>query len=53
MITRVEFEPRDLWVGAYWKRYPAPGSASMHSRWQYELYLCFIPMLPVHVSWFR
>ena len=39
MRVRVEFVPRDLWVGAYWK----PG----------HLWLCLLPCLPIHLDWER
>lgn len=29
-------EPRDMWIGVYWKRYPKA----------LELYICFIPIIP-------
>ena len=32
----LKFEPRDIWVGVYWKRYPCA----------LELFICFLPMLP-------
>ena len=37
------FEPQDLWVGLYWKRYPKA----------LDLYFCLLPMLPlnVYVQW--
>ncbi len=35
------FEPRDLWVGAYWKRYPAG----------LQVYICLLPALPVSLYW--
>ncbi len=52
----MEFEPRDLWVGAYWNRSPAyagQDATAMYLRWEYDLYLCLIPTLPVHVWWSR
>jgi hypothetical protein len=38
-----KFEPRDIWVGAYWKRYPCA----------LEVYICVLPLLPirVYVQW--
>ena len=37
----LEFKPRDLWVGAYWKRI---GNCI-------DLWICLLPCLPIHVSW--
>lgn len=41
--SEVLFEPRDLWIGFYWKRYPKA----------LEIYTCLIPMLPwrLYVQW--
>lgn len=33
------FEPRDIWIGVYWKKYPEA----------IELYICVIPMLPLRL----
>ena len=33
------FEPRDIWVGVYWKRYPKA----------LEFYLCVLPLLPIRI----
>ena len=37
------FEPRDIWVGAYWKRWPKA----------LEVFVCIVPMVPirVYVQW--
>lgn len=37
------FEPRDIWVGLYWKRYPQA----------LDLFICIVPFLPieVYVEW--
>lgn len=37
------FEPRDLWIGAFWKLDCTHG----------HVYLCAIPMLPLLISWVR
>jgi hypothetical protein len=41
----LKWEPRDCWVGVYWKRYPAA----------LEMYVCIVPLVPVYlyVQWFR
>lgn len=33
------FEPRDIWVGVYWKRFPAA----------LDVYVCLLPMLPLNI----
>lgn len=43
--SKLKFEPRDMWVGLYWKRY---GMAI-------DLYFCLIPCVPfnVYIQWFE
>lgn len=36
-----EWSPRDLWIGAYWKRI---GNA-------WDLWVCLVPCVPLHISW--
>lgn len=36
-----EFKPQDLWVGAFWKRI---GNCV-------DLWVCLLPCVPLHVSW--
>lgn len=53
---RIRFEPRDIWIGVYWK----------FSRWSREpqsdlyIYVCFVPMLPlifhlhfINLEWYQ
>jgi hypothetical protein len=42
---RLYFEPRDCWIGLYWKRYPQA----------IDLYICGLPMLPLnlYIQWER
>jgi hypothetical protein len=35
------WEPHDLWIGLYWKRYPKA----------IELYIGIVPCLPIRVYW--
>ena len=39
--ARLEFKPQDLWVGVYWKD---------KDGW-FDLWVCVLPCLPVHVWW--
>jgi hypothetical protein len=43
LSIRVLFEPRDLWLGAYWKR----GYNDL------QVYLCLLPMLPIRLHFQR
>jgi hypothetical protein len=49
MRVRVEWKPEDLWVGAYWRR-------TQERVWwsrRYDLWICLLPCLPLHVTWYR
>lgn len=41
MKVRLEFKAADCWVGAFWDR----RGDVMH------LWVCLVPMLPLHVTW--
>lgn len=51
-----EFKPQDLWVGVFWKR-THDGPTAMFcngervQRIVVDLWLCLIPMLPIHFTW--
>lgn len=38
---RLYFEPRDLWIGAYWN----------HEHGMLDLYICPVPCLVLHLWW--
>ena len=41
---RIKFEPRDLWIGAYWNLV-----RSIESDYRrLDIYLCLLPMLVLH-----
>jgi len=44
----IEFEPRDLWVGAYWTR-KLRMVAGLRTRNDLHLYLTLVPMFPLHI----
>ncbi|HEY6154672.1 MAG TPA: hypothetical protein VIW07_13105 [Candidatus Udaeobacter sp.] len=41
---KIEFEPRDLWIGLYWKKV-STGKDGLRSC--YRWYLCIIPCFPI------
>lgn len=41
LYVAVEFEVHDMWVGAFWR----------HEKGLHHLWICIIPMLPLHVCW--
>lgn len=43
--ARIEFEPRDLWIGVYWDRKKI-GTLS-----QLNLYICIVPVFPIHLTY--
>lgn len=40
---RLKFEPRDLWIGAYWSH--AQSIESLYQR--LDVYVCIVPTLPL------
>ena len=43
IVIAIHFEPRDLWIGVYWRRYKEGGRRFL------ELYICILPTLPLHI----
>jgi hypothetical protein len=43
---KIKFEPRDIWVGVYWKTGFKPRHRRPMIR-QITLYVCIVPMLPI------
>lgn len=41
----LKFEPRDLWIGVYWKY---RRSIESRTRW-FDLYICILPTLLIHI----
>lgn len=44
------FEPRDLWIGVYWTVKPWGDVKGNVDRYV-EIYVCFVPCLPIKISW--
>ena len=42
--ARIEFEPRDLWIGVYWN-YHTIGTLK-----HLDIYICIIPIFPIHIT---
>lgn len=38
--AQFQFEPRDLWVGVFWR----------HSELALHIYVCFVPLIPLHIT---
>lgn len=38
--VRIQWEPRDLWVGFFWRK----TAVALH------VYICIVPLIPIHVS---
>lgn len=43
---RIQFAPRDIWVGVYWKQERFSGEKMVVT----NVYICVLPMLPLLVS---
>lgn len=44
----LEFKPRDLWIGAYWKR-GSHVSAEIEVE-EFDCWVCVIPCVPLHLA---
>ena len=47
-----ECKPQDCWIGVYWKKsdmFPW----RYHQRWRWDIWICLVPMLPIHLYWTR
>ena len=43
--VRLEFEPRDLWIGIYWE------SCVIGKMQHYDVWVCIMPTLPIHIMY--
>ena len=44
-MIRLEFKPRDLWIGVYWSR---SWSGLFRQRF-INVWICLLPTLPIHI----
>lgn len=54
MQARLEFKPQDLWIGIFWKKAVEgrPDYSPSENWWhKYDLWICLVPMLPLHLTW--
>jgi hypothetical protein len=46
VLLSIQFEPRDAWIGVYWRR----GSEGDHEEDAWTFYVCLVPFFPLIVS---
>ncbi len=46
---KIQFDPRDLWIGVYWKRTSRVTTLNSDSDC-YTVYLCLVPCFPIIFS---
>ncbi len=52
ITVRLEFKPNDMWIGLYTRKtdlFPW----NYRRRWQRDIWICMLPMLPIHLWWTR
>jgi len=53
----LKFVPQDCWLGIYWRRTPIEfwdmGDPTHNCGWDWKVYLCLLPCLPIVFSWKR
>lgn len=58
LSIQAQWEPRNLWIGVFWRlekwKAEITGSDAKHGRyiacpWSLHIYVCVLPMLPLHV----
>jgi len=52
--VKILFEPRDMWVGLYWKYYGDifPGRTTYHCH-RFRVWICIVPMFPIRLTFDR
>ncbi len=51
--VRLEFKPQDCWIGAYWEARGCPCEDPFCQCCEQHLWVCLLPMLPIHLNWPR
>lgn len=46
-FCKIYFEPRDIWVGVFWKHEPATQGWQWLKYW--DIYICLIPCVPIRI----
>ena len=52
ITIRLEWKPQDCWIGVYTRKidlFPW----NYRRRWQRDIWICILPMLPIHLWWTR
>ena len=47
---KIEFKKQDCWVGFYWEKRRRT-TTIQNDELVYHLWICLIPMLPLHITW--
>jgi len=51
MKISIKFEPRDIWVGVYWKK---TNDEVTLAGWKWlKVYICLLPFFPIKVAFAR
>jgi hypothetical protein len=58
-VVRLEWKPQDCWIGVFWKRSEAGREPLTRGRivssvrvvMQTDVWVCLLPMLPLHIQW--
>src|SRR6266851_5177155 len=52
ITVRLEFKPQDCWIGVYTRK-TSLFPWNYRRRWQRDIWICILPMLPIHIWWTR
>jgi hypothetical protein len=53
LYIRLEFKLADLWVGVFWKGSEYPELFENYWAKCYDVWVCLLPCLPIHISFSR
>ena len=51
MKVKFEFKPQDFWIGMYTETRGIGPHEGFEQRWRH-VWICFIPMFPIHLWWY-